>query len=139
MAESFNYAELFNYIEIVLWSLFGFVLLVKSRDSKPDQTHIFYISSIAFFLFAISDYIEIQTGGMVETMVVICIESRMCNRFPVLYFQIFKNEIKWLKPFAFYPGNAPEPVPLSAPVFSTGFSLHVQFRVVSFQKGKGRL
>ncbi|MDF1743500.1 MAG: hypothetical protein P1V19_07365 [Gimesia sp.] len=63
MAESFNYAELFNYIEIVLWSLFGLVLLVKSRDSKPDQTHIFYISSIAFFLFAISDYIEIQTGA----------------------------------------------------------------------------
>ena len=58
-----NLAESFNYIEIVLWSLFGFALLLKSRSVSIQFKKTTYISATAFFAFAVSDYIEIQTGA----------------------------------------------------------------------------
>ncbi len=92
MAETFNYTELFNCIEIVLWSVFGFTMLVKSRDSNPNQTHIFYLSSIAFFLFAISDYIEIQTGAWWNPWWLFVMEAACGITFLFCIFKYFKTK-----------------------------------------------
>lgn len=61
--EIYEIAESFNYIEIGLWSMFGLAMLLKSRDVEGKFKNLSYISALAFFAFALSDYIEIQTGA----------------------------------------------------------------------------
>ena len=87
-------AESFNYFEIVLWSLFGLVMLIKSRDSNPNQTHIFYISSIAFFLFAMSDYIEIQTGAWWNPWWLFVMKAACVIAFIFCFIKYFKTKSK---------------------------------------------
>ncbi|QDV50889.1 hypothetical protein Enr17x_29340 [Gimesia fumaroli] len=87
-------AESFNYIEIVLWSLFGFVMLLKSRDSNPNQIHIFYLSSIAFFIFAMSDYIEIQTGAWWKPWWLFAMKASCVITFLFCIFKYFKTKSK---------------------------------------------
>ncbi|MCK5594700.1 hypothetical protein KAI19_00810 [bacterium] len=52
-----------NYIEAILWALIAITVLIRSRKSPKQLKQIAVQTSIAFFSFAVSDLIEVQTGA----------------------------------------------------------------------------
>lgn len=52
-----------NYIEAIIWFIFalGFLIVAGQNSSKITKQH--YLASINFFLFGISDIVEVQTGA----------------------------------------------------------------------------
>lgn len=56
-----NFNEIYNYIEIGLWSVIGVVFLTRAFV-KTEFRRSGITASVTFILFAISDIIEIHTG-----------------------------------------------------------------------------
>jgi hypothetical protein len=56
-------ADVYNAIEIVLWALIGLGFAAAAFLPKTTYRWRAAILALAFFLFALSDYIEIQTGS----------------------------------------------------------------------------
>ena len=87
-------AELFNYVEIGLWSMFGLAMLLKSRDVKGYFKKLSYISATAFFVFAFSDYIEIQTGAWWRPWWLFVLKASCVVTFAYCLLQYFRAKSK---------------------------------------------
>ena len=59
----YKIAESFNYIEILLWGIFGIAMILQSKKVDKAYKKILYVLAMTFFTFSLSDYIEIQTGA----------------------------------------------------------------------------
>ncbi|MFH1708955.1 MAG: hypothetical protein ABIF71_13705 [Planctomycetota bacterium] len=56
-----EYDVLYNRIEIVLWAVIGIVFLVRAL--RPEFRRLKLIAAATFFLFAVSEVIELRTGA----------------------------------------------------------------------------
>ncbi len=55
--------SVFNYIESVFWIIISLILFLKTRGKIKVKPEVRYIAVISFFLFGISDIIEVQSGA----------------------------------------------------------------------------
>ena len=55
--------KLYNEFEVVLWIGISLVILWRSRRLPVAQVRIARVAALAFFLFGISDAVEVRTGA----------------------------------------------------------------------------
>lgn len=56
-------SEIYNWVEIFLWSIMGVGFLTYAIVKRSKADWFIWLLAPAFLLFALSDYIEIQTGA----------------------------------------------------------------------------
>ena len=52
-----------NYIEAVIWGLFAGGFLINGKGTEKKSRRNSYIAAVVFFLFGLSDIVEVQTGA----------------------------------------------------------------------------
>ncbi|MBC87228.1 MAG: hypothetical protein CL677_08620 [Bdellovibrionaceae bacterium] len=76
-----NIHQTFNFFEGLLWLVVGIVILqLKSRKSVEPIRRIFIPFAISFFIFGVSDFIEMHTGAWYKpwwlfAMKAVCVTS----------------------------------------------------------------
>ena len=80
-------ANIFNSFEIALWSTIGVALLITSRKAPIKLKKLARLSACAFLAFAISDYIEIQTGAWWKPWWLLCLKAACIGVFLVTFYK----------------------------------------------------
>jgi hypothetical protein len=56
-------SDQFNVAEIVIWSAFALAFAILTVRTSPEKRTRRAVLAVAFLAFAVSDYVEIQTGA----------------------------------------------------------------------------
>ena len=56
-------SEVVNWTEVILWPSMGIACLIGSKRKHGHVPRMIWILAVAFFVFGLSDYIELGTGG----------------------------------------------------------------------------
>ncbi len=77
--------QMYNYFEIVLWTTIGVVVAIKCSKTSRQVKKLGLAAACAFFVFAVSDYIEIHTGAWWDPWWLLAMKASCVGVFGLTY------------------------------------------------------